>query len=78
MPVWMLSHVHLLATLWTVARQALLSMRFPRQEHWNELPFPPLGDLLHLGMKLVSPALAGRIFTIVPPGKPQKEPCCCC
>ena len=34
------SHVQLLATLWTVARQAPLSMGFSRQEHWNVLPFP--------------------------------------
>ena len=28
------------ATPWTVARQAPLSMGFPRQEFWNGLPFP--------------------------------------
>ena len=27
-------------TLWTVARQAPLSMGFYRQEHWSGLPFP--------------------------------------
>ena len=53
------------ATLWTVARQAPLSMRFPRQEHWSGLPFPPPGDLPYPGIKLVSPAsptLAGGFF----------------
>ena len=35
------SHVWLFATLWAVARQALLSMGFPRQEYWSGLPFPP-------------------------------------
>ena len=30
-----LSHFHLCATLWIVARQAPLSMRFPRQEYWS-------------------------------------------
>ena len=30
-----LSCVWFFATLWTVARQALLSMGFPRQEYWN-------------------------------------------
>ena len=35
----MLSHVTLFATLWTVACQAPLSMRFPRQEHWNGFHF---------------------------------------
>ena len=34
------SHVRLLVTLWTVARQAPLSMVFSRQEHWSGLPFP--------------------------------------
>ena len=29
-----------LVTPWTVARQAPLSMGFPRQEHWSGLPFP--------------------------------------
>ena len=39
------SRVQLLATLWTVAHQAPLSMGFSRQEHWSELPFSPPGDL---------------------------------
>ena len=29
---------------WTVAHHAPLSMGFPRQEHWSELPFPSPGD----------------------------------
>ena len=29
-----------LATPWTVALQAPLSLEFSRQEHWSELPFP--------------------------------------
>ena len=40
-----LSRVQLFATLWTVAHQAPLSMRFSRQEYWTGLPFPPPGDL---------------------------------
>ena len=39
------SHVWLSATLWTVACQALRSMGFSRQEYWNGLPCPPLGNL---------------------------------
>ena len=38
-----------------------------QQEHWSGLPFPPPGDLSDLGIKLkslMSPALAGRFFTI--------------
>ena len=56
-----------LATPWTVARQAPLSVGFSRQEYWSGLPFPPPGDLPDPGIKpasLVSPALAGGFFTI--------------
>ena len=34
-----------LATPWTVAHQAPLSMRFSRQGYWSGLPFPSPGDL---------------------------------
>ena len=60
------SCVRLFATLWNVACQALLSMRFSRQECWSGLPCPPLRDRPNLGIKplpLMSPALAGRFFT---------------
>ena len=33
--VWSLSRVQLFETPWTVARQAPLSMGFPRQEYWG-------------------------------------------
>ena len=46
-----------------VARQAPLSMGFPRQEHWSGLPFPPPGNLPNPGIKPASPALAGGFFT---------------
>ena len=59
-----------LATPCTVARQALLSLGFSRQEFWNGLPFPSPEDLLNLGIKPKSPVLEGRFFTTVPPGKP--------
>jgi len=36
-------------TLWTVARQATLSMEFSRQEYWSGLPFSILRDLLDVG-----------------------------
>ena len=35
-----LSHVRLLATPWTAADQAPLSMGFSRQEYWSGLPLP--------------------------------------
>ena len=53
-------------TLWTVARQAPLSVEFSRKEYWNGLPSPPPGDLPEPGIKpvsLKSPALAGVLFT---------------
>ena len=68
--LFMLSHVQLFATPWTVARQAPPSMGFPRQEYWRGLPFPPPGDLPNPGIKPVSPALAGGFFTTEPPEKP--------
>ena len=48
-------------TPWTVACQAPLSMRFPRQEYWNGLPFPSPGDLPNPGIKPTS-ALADGFF----------------
>ena len=39
------------------ARQASLSMGFPRQEYWSGLPFPSPGDLPDPGIKPGSPAL---------------------
>ena len=69
-----LSRVWLFATLWTVARQAPLSMGFSRQEYWRGLPFPPPGDLPSPGIEPAfpaSPASASWFFTTEPPGKPQ-------
>ena len=40
-----------LGTPWTVARQALLSVGFSRQEYRSGLPFPPPRDLPDLGIK---------------------------
>ena len=53
-----------------------LSMGFSRQECWNGLPFPPLGDLPNPGTEptsLESPALAGGYFTIEPPVGPYSK-----
>ena len=58
------------ATPWTIAHQALLSLEFSRQEYWGGKPFPTPGGLPNPGIELMSPALAGRSFTTVPPGKP--------
>ena len=42
-------------------------MGFSKQENWDRLPFPPLGDLLDPGIQMAAPgshALAGKFFTI--------------
>ena len=48
---WSLSCVRLFATLWALSHQAPLSMGFPRQEYWSELPFPLQGDFPDLGIE---------------------------
>ena len=61
-----LSHVQLLATPWTTAHQAPLSMGFSRQENVSGLPFPSPGDLSdpEIGpTSLTSLVLSGRFFT---------------
>ena len=59
----------LFAAPWTVAHQAPLSMRFPRQEYQSGSPFPSPGDLPK-PKSLTSPSLASRFFTT---GKPMKS-----
>ena len=46
-----------LATPWTVAHKAPLSMGFSRQAYWSGLPCPSPGDLPDPGIKPSSPAL---------------------
>ena len=63
-------HVQLFVTLWTVTRQAPLSMRFFRQEYWSGLPFPSPGDLPDPGIEPMSPALQADSLLSEQPGKP--------
>ena len=68
----MLSCIRLFAPPWIAACQAFLYLEFPRQEYWIGLPFPSPGYLPGPEIQLVSsvsPALAGKFFTTVPPGK---------
>ena len=49
-------------------------MGFSRQEYWSGFPYSLPQDLPDAGIKLtspVSPASAGKFFTIEPPGKPR-------
>ena len=62
------------ATPWTAARQAPLSVAFPRQESWSGLPFPSPRDHVQplTWVEPVSPALTGRFFTTL--GSPWINP----
>ena len=59
------SCVQLCVTPWTSVYQAPLSMGFPRQAYWNQLPFPSPGDVPNPGL-LRLPALARGFFTTSP------------
>ena len=64
--VKLLSRVRLFATLWTIALQAPLPMRFSRQEHWSGWPQPPQRIFLTQGANpylLHFLLLAGRLIT---------------
>ena len=66
-----LSSGRIFVTPWTIARQAPLSMGFPRQEYRSGLPCPPPGDLPDPGIEPMSPALAGGFFTTESPENPH-------
>ena len=53
----------ILATPWTVACRAPLSMGFPRQEYWNGLPFPSPGESSQPRDRTPVSCTTGRFFT---------------
>ena len=57
------SRVQLLATPWTVAHQAPLSLGFSRQKYWSGLPCPSPGDLPN-PLTWVS-CIASRFFIVL-------------
>ena len=61
-----------LATPWTIALQAPLSMRFSRQGYWSGLPRHSLGDLPKPRIKQTSlvSCIIGGFFITKPPEKP--------
>ena len=73
MKVKSLSRVRLFATPWTVAYQALPSIRFSRQEYWSGLPFHSPGDLPDPGIEPRSPALQADTLPPEPRGKPEYQ-----
>ena len=62
--------VRLFVTLWTVASQAPLSMKFSMHEYWSRLPFPSPGDLPNPGIEPRSSALQSDSLPSETPGKP--------
>ena len=62
-----LSRVWLLAILWTVAHQALLSVGLSGQEYWSGLPCPPPGDLANPGIEPTSPMAPALQVDSLPP-----------
>ena len=69
----LLSHVCLFVTLWTVVRQALLSLGFSSPQYWSELPCPPPGNLPDPGIEPRSPALQEDSLPSELPGKQQEK-----
>ena len=55
---------------WIVAHQTPLSMGFPRQARWTELPFPSPRDHPDPGIEPVSPALQAILLPSESQGKP--------
>ena len=62
--------VRLFVTLWTVASQAPLSMKFFRQEYGSVLPFPSPGDHPNPVIKSQSPELQADVLPAKLLGKP--------
>ena len=56
------------STPWAVARQAPLSMGFPRQEYWSQLAFSSPGDLLDPGLEPGPPTLQADSYHSVTRG----------
>ena len=58
------SHVQFFVTLWTVARQASVSMEFSCHEHWSGLSFLTLGELPNSRIEPAPPRLIAKAWVI--------------
>ena len=58
-------------TLWTIGRQAPLSMGFSRQEYWSGLPWPPPGHIPNPGIKPTSASSALQVDSL--PAESESE-----
>ena len=63
----------ILATLWTIVRQAPQSLGFSRQEYWSGLPFPSPGDLPNPGTEPRSLAFQADSFPAELSGHPKNR-----
>ena len=61
------------ATPWTIAHQAPLSMGFSRHKYWSDLTFPSPWNLLNPGIEPESPALQADSLLTELPEKPGYE-----
>ena len=66
-------HNLLFVILWTITRQAPLSMGFSRQESWSGLPCPSLGNLPYLGIEPGFPALQEDSLPLSHQGNPTSR-----
>ena len=66
----LLSCAQLFATREPVACQAPLSVKFPRQEYWSELPLPIPGELPEPRTEPGCPALQADSLPLSPLGSP--------
>ena len=64
---YLLSHVWLFATPWTVTHQAPLSMEFSRQEYWCGLPFSSPGESSLSRDQTQVSCTADRLFSVWAP-----------
>ena len=67
----LLSYVQLFETPWIAACQSPLSMGFPRQEYWSELPHPSPEDLSDPVMEPMSPAWQEDCLSLSHLGSPN-------
>ena len=77
-PLSCFRHAQLFETIWTIARQAPLSMGFSRQEGWSGLLSPPPETLPNPVMEPTSLALLMDSLPTEPPGKPMCVCMCAC
>ena len=68
-----LSHVRPFVTPRSVVHQAPLSIAISQARILECVPFPSPGDLPDLGIKPISPVLAGRFFITEPSGNPCRQ-----